>query len=407
MRGVKSKDAPYESAPSQAALDMTAGAKLKKLKSVPKPKIIYLSKKTKEPVKRVRKGQEVYYALQKPDGVTHILHSDPQAPNVKLKKYLKKHIGDGKGDFALFSQRRRTVAKKGEVKMKKGWKVVDGSIVRWSKDKGRYIHVKRTALAVPTVKREQQPVLYRSGQKRKAIRPGFFKRGRDEISQLLSPVVVPLGKTVTLNLKGKTIHDSIRGLVIGNAVKGLQKWQSVYYQFVVKYRDPKRPNEVLTVPGAGASHPPALRIKDGRFEGNVGRTAALTQVLSTSIRFAFTSQGLRFTELAWLNDELEGLEAEYKVASQMADEEKAERIVGQMQKLSHADYGSRLPGRGPETKTFTSIFPENAKGKRLRPPYADTVAVQVKFEIVDNEALKVKTLQERAERKAERKHKKK
>ena len=387
MRGVKAKDAPYESAPSQAMKDMTAGRKIKRPKKIPRPEIIYLSKKTRKPVKRVRKGEEVYYALKKPDGVVHILHEDPQAKNVKLKKYLAKHIGDAKGDFTLFSQRRKTLAKKGEVKMKKCWKVIKGVVSRWSKAKGAYVHVKRTRLAIPTVKAKQQPVLYRSGQRRKPLKPGFFKRDRNEISQLLSPVVIPLGKTVTLNLKGKTIHDSIRGLHVDTSLKRLKPWESVYYQFVVIYRDGK---EIRTVPGAGASHPQGLVIEHNAFSGSISRLAALTQILSTNIRQAFTAQNLRFTELGWLNDVIDTETAEYHRLEKEGKEDEAGIVLGQLQKLTHADYHSRLPGRGPLVTSFKSIFPEDENGKRLRPPYPDMVRVKVMFEIHSDPLAKAK-----------------
>jgi hypothetical protein len=387
MRGVKSKDAPYESATSQAAKNMTAGRKIKRPKKIPKPEIIYLSKETKKPLKRVRKGQEVYYALKKQDGVVHILHAEPQAKNVKLKKYLAKHIGDAKGDFTLFTQRRRTVAKKGEVKMKKGWKVVGGVISRWSKEKSVYVRVKRTRLAIPTVKSKQQAILYRSGQKRKALRPGYYKRGRHEISQLLSPVVIPLGKMVTLNLKGKTIHDSIRGLHVDTSLKKLKPWESVYYQFVVIYRDGK---EIKTVPGSGASHPPGLSIEHGAFSGSISRLAALTQILSTNIRQAFTAQNLRFTELGWLNDVIDTETLEYQTLEKEGKEEEAGFVLSRLQKLTHADYHSRLPGRGPQTTGLKSVFPEDENGKRLRPPYPDMVRVKVMFEIHSDPQAKVK-----------------
>lgn len=379
MRGVKEKDAPNMSAPSQAALSMEAARKMKKVK-IKKAEILYLSPKTKEPLKRARKGDEVLYAIRKPDGSMHVLHPDAQSPDEKLKRYLKRHVGDGAGAFTLFVERRRTVAKKGEIEMRKGWVVQRGKIMRYDKD-GKLFGVKRTRLAMPTVKKAQQPVLYRGGQRRRPIRPGFFKRGRGEISQFLSPVVVPLNKTVELNLKGATIHDSIRALTVDTSLKRLKPWEEVFYEFIVIYRDDK--GDLHTMPGAGSSFAGELSKRGEFYVGNARRTAKVAQALATSIRQAFSHNKMRFTSTAWLSQLEQSLTKEYRREEKSGDQEKAEAIFGQLQRVIHPAY--RGGGAfGPHVSAYAPVFPENKKGMRLRAPHNDMVRVRATFTVHEN-----------------------
>ncbi len=340
------------------------------------------------------KGQKVLFGYRK-DGKINILHPHAQTPDHKLKRWIQNHV-DKNGDkaFALYEQRGREL--KRDPKTGKPLKTKTGKNQRVSK------------LAIPSTVRQQRAVLYRKGKRVRNVEFAFHRHSKEQLlSKLIIQPVKPTGRVIEMNLMGETIADSLRSLVIDKSLQRLKKWERIFFEWVLIYRDPLT-GEKNTIPGHGSEEiPPGMRrvyaqpgdpLGHSFFREKLSRVSALAVTLGHSVRVGLAHKGLRFTSLKKMNQ----LEDKYTKAVQRAekrgDEEVADKIQGILDRIK------RPWRRGPTTDGLKPLFPENAQGKRkYSAADQDRVRLKVRFMIEEDIVLKRQVEAKRSYRKSKKK----
>lgn len=396
MRGVKEKDLKHVSASPDTGIYKRDGKlrdKIDKMKRAVTGDVVYLSPKTKKPLKRVVKGQKVLYAYKK-DGKITVLHPHAQTPDHKLKRWVQNHI-DRNGDkaFALYEQRGREILRD-----------KDGNAEVTKTGRNRRV----SKLAIPSTVRQQRAVLFRNGKRVRNIEFTFHRHSKEALlSRLLIQPIRPTGRVVELNLMGETITDSLRSLVVDKSLKRLKKWERIFFEWIVLYRDPET-GEKRTIPGHGSEEiPRGMRRVTARpgdelgsyfFRERLSRIASLSVQLGHSIRTGLAHQGLRFTSLKKMTTLETSYEKAVKRAEEAGDDDLADKIQGILDRI-------RRPWlRGPESANLRPIFDEKKDGGR-KSTKDNQNRVRIKLRFTIEEDLAGKRLAEMSKRKGKRKSK--
>lgn len=378
-RKLKEKDLKHVSATPDSGV-YKRGGKVRDIldrKSVT-GEVRYISPTTGKVLKRVTKGQKVLYGYVR-DGKVEVLHPHPQTKDEKLRRWVEKHI-EKSGDkaFALYEQRGRELARDA-----KGRPVKTKS--------GRNQRVSK--LAIPSTVRQQRAVLYRKGRRVRNVEFAFHRHSKEELlSRLIIQPVKPTGRVVELNLMGETITDSLRSLVLDKSLKRLKKWERIFFEWVLIYRDPET-GEKVTVPGYGTEDIPfglkRVTAKESDplhpyfFREKLSRVASLAAHLGHNIRVGLAHRGLRFTSLKKMTD----LQNIYAKAVIRAEKRGNDNLAGKIQGI--LDRIQRPWFRGPVADSLTPIFAEDKNGARKRTALdKDRVRIKVRFTIEEDLAAK-------------------
>lgn len=380
----------------------------KKKKPAVKDVVVYLSARTGKPVKRATRDMKVLYAHKRPDGELKVLHPFPQKPDDRLRKWVTARLRKQPGNAVLFTQQAlaAVVPPKG-YKPKKMEKVVRGVLKRRAPREKKWETVHETKLAIPSTKVKQQVVRYTRGTV-KPVEPGRVKHEKSEIRAYDRPKFIQPGRVKNLAITGPTIWDSLSPLALDKQLKRLKKWEELFYEYVVVYRDPVT-GEKHTIPGRGrhvegeATTGPPLP-PPGGFPGaqliaskKLEKAAwPIVSQISRSIRLSLAENGLRFSSKFTLKKIADKLERKIDKTDDPRRVAALERALNETEAYKAMMIGTRRQG-GEDHTSMAPLNPEREDGRTYR-KVPDALRVMLRLTVVpDNQA----------RMKYEKKHKKK